>query len=121
MNKWQALQSFWESFGIPAYDVNSVPDDATMPYITYVAATAPFENVIPLEGHIWYHSTSWTEISQKADEIAVAVSPHKLIRIDNKEYIYLAQGSPFAQRVKDENDSVKRIYINIMAEFLSAR
>jgi hypothetical protein len=35
MNKSQALQSFWESFGIPAYNEYTVPDNAEMPYITY--------------------------------------------------------------------------------------
>ena len=29
MDKWKALQSFWESFDIPAYDEATVPDDAT--------------------------------------------------------------------------------------------
>lgn len=121
MNKWQGIQAFWESFGIPAYDQNSVPDDAVMPYITYVSITAPFENAVPLEGYIWYLSTKWEEPSLKADEIAEALSPYKLIELDDGQYIYMAQGSPFAQRVADTNDLVKRIYINVMAEFLTRK
>lgn len=35
MNKAQAIQAFWESFGVPAYEESTVPDDAVMPYITY--------------------------------------------------------------------------------------
>ena len=35
MNKEQAIHFFWSQFGLPAYDENSVPDDAQMPYITY--------------------------------------------------------------------------------------
>ena len=39
-NKWQAIDRFWNSFGIPAYDESSVPQGATMPYITYHAEVA---------------------------------------------------------------------------------
>ena len=35
MDKQQAIHGFWSSFGITAYDENSVPDDAELPYITY--------------------------------------------------------------------------------------
>jgi hypothetical protein len=33
--------------------------------------------------------------------------------------LLIVRGSPFAQQVHDDNDSVKRMYINILAEFLS--
>ena len=119
-NKWQGLDRFWNSFGIPAYDQNTVPPDAQMPYITYEAVTAGFEDVIPLAGHIWYYSTSWEDASAKADQIASAVSPFRLVQLGNKEYLFIAKGTPFAQRVPDENDSVRRIYINLLAEYFSA-
>jgi len=35
-------------------------------------------------------------------------------------YLYLTKGTPFIQRMPDVSDTVKRIYINIMVEFLSA-
>ena len=31
MDKFQAQQSFWSSFGLTAYDENTVPDDAEYP------------------------------------------------------------------------------------------
>lgn len=121
MSKWQGLDGFWSSFGIPAYDATAVPDDAQMPYITYKGITAGFEDVIPIEGHVWYYSTSWTEASEKADEIAAAVSPYRLVPLGNKQYLFLAKGSPFAQRMADEDDSVRRIYINLMAEYFTVK
>ncbi len=121
IDKWQGLQDFWESFLLPAYDENSVPDDATMPYITYSAETAQFENALPLSASIWYRSTSWYDISRKAEEIAEVLSDYVLIPLGDSEYIYLTQGTPFAQRVKDEDDAVKRIYINVMAEFFTRK
>lgn len=117
MNKWQAIQSFWESFDLPTYDENSVPDDATAPYITYSAETADFENVILLTGSIWYRSESWEGISLKADEIASSLK--KLIKLDNG-YLFITRGSPFAQRMKDTDETVKRIYINLMCEFYTS-
>ena len=120
MDKWQGLHNFWSSFSIPAYDESDVPDDATMPYITYVAETSKFEDVLLLNASIWYYSTSWAEISQKAEEIAADLADYKLIALADGEYLYLTQGNPFAQRLKDENGSVRRIYLNVMAEFFSA-
>lgn len=114
MNKWQAIDAFWSSFGIPAYDENSVPDDATAPYITYTAETADFEKVILLTGSIWYKSATWENISLKADEIASSLK--KIVKLDDG-YLFITRGSPFAQRMKDPNENVKRIYINLMAEF----
>lgn len=114
MNKWEAIQSFWESFDLPAYDENSVPDDATAPYITYSAETADFENVILLTGSIWYRSTSWKNISLKSDEIASSLK--KIIKLDDG-YLFITRGSPFAQRMMDTDETVKRIYINLMCEF----
>ena len=118
MDKWQAIQSFWEGFDIPAYDQNSVPDDAVAPYITYEAKTADFENALPLSGSIWYRSSSWRDISKKADQIADSLK--KIIKIDGG-YLFITRGSPFAQRLNDQNDTVKRVYINLMVEFYTEK
>lgn len=118
MDKWQAIQSFWEGFDIPAYDQNSVPDDAVAPYITYEAKTADFENALPLSGSIWYRSSSWRDISKKADQIADSLK--KIIKIDGG-YLFITRGSPFAQRLNDPDDTVKRVYINLMVEFYTEK
>lgn len=120
MDKWQGLQTFWESFGIPAYDENSVPDDAVMPYITYHAEVAGFESVVTPYASVWYRSTSWAEISQLTEQIAEELSSCKLIPIGDNEYIFIGQGVPFAQRMNDPADgSIKRMYINIMVEYFT--
>lgn len=118
-DKWQTLHNFWSGFGIPAYDQASVPDDAVMPYITYTAVTAPFENTILISGDIWYNSTSWSAVSQKADDIGRELKGHKLMRVNTKEFLMLVQGSPFAQRIYDTDDTVKRVHINVMGEYLT--
>ena len=119
LNKAEALQSFYESFGIPAYDANSVPDDAMMPYITYSVSTDSLDNVVNLQASLWYKSSSWMGISNKADEIAQRLVEHNIIKLDGG-YMYLCKGSPFAQRMADpSDDTVKRMYMNIQAEFFT--
>lgn len=120
LDKWQALQSFWQSFGLPAYDENTVPQHAELPYITYEAKTANFENVLSLTASIYYRSTSWSEISQKAAEIASAIGYGSKIIPISGGYLRIAQGAPFAQRMSGENDSIRRMIINISCEFLTA-
>ena len=92
-DRWQTIQRFWESFGINAYQSGYIPDNAELPYITYNAAVSQFDKPIPLSGDIWYQSTSWAAISQKADEIARAVG---IIRVSPHSYIHIAKGTPFA-------------------------
>lgn len=117
MNKWQAIDAFWNGFSLPAYDENTVPDDATMPYITYAASEASFEQPITLTGSIWYRSTLWDAISCKASEIAQYIGPsYKAVKLDDG-YMVLTKGTPFAQRMADEDDSVRRMYVMIDAEF----
>lgn len=122
MDKWQGLQSFWESFGIPAYDENTVPDDAVMPYITYQAAVGSFEDIIPLSASVWYKSMSWREISQKVDEISERLNGWTLVNLGNHQYIYLKKNrdSQFAQRMADEaSNLIRRVYLSLSAEFLT--
>lgn len=121
MDKAQALHYFWSSFGLPAWDENTVPESATLPYITYETSTDSFENTISLSASIWYRSMSWTEISRKAEEIAAHIANMypQTIKIDNGR-LYISKGTPFAQRMSDPDKNIRRILINIEVEFLTA-
>ena len=121
MNKEQAIQSFWESFDLPAYDETTVPDNATMPYITYSVSTNNIGSFVVLNASLWYRSTSWAAITQKANEIAESIGyGHKNITLDNG-HLFLTLGDPFSQRMEEPNDSmVRRIVLNVQAEFLTA-
>ena len=118
-DKWQAIDAFFNSFQLPAYDERSVPDNASMPYITYNAPVANFEQPTVFQSSIWYRSSSWREISQKAHEIATRLRGYALIPIDGG-YMFLTEGAPFAQRMASESDTVvKRMYILINVEFFT--
>ena len=120
MTKEQAIHAFWNSFGIKAYDELTVPDDAVLPYITYSVATDSLGNVVPMSINIYYRSNSWQGVTSKAEEIARRIKEHgyEMLKFDGG-YIYLTGGAPFAQRVSEDRDrAIKRIYINVLAEYL---
>ena len=120
MNKAQAIQSFFSSFGWAAYDENTVPDTAEFPYITYEMVEANIGKPVILAASLWDRSKSWQAVELKAKEIADHLGyGGATVRFDNG-LIFFTQGTPFAQRLSGEDDSVRRIVINIAAEFISA-
>ena len=121
MTKAAAIYQFWNSFGLTAYEENSVPDDAAFPYITYQLVTDSFDIEIPLTASIWYRSESWAGINAKTEEISQTISlGGKIIPCDGGA-IWLKRGQPFAQSMGDESDDlIKRKYLNITAEFMTA-
>lgn len=125
MDKAQAIHHFWSSFGIPAYDENTIPtgeNRPTPPYITYNVVEGAVESVLLLTGSVWYRSTSWVDISKKVDEIAEKLGQNGFhIEEVDGGYMWMVQGSPFAQRMSDpEDDMLRRYYLNVTAEFLTA-
>lgn len=123
MDKTQAIYYFWSQFGLPAYDENSVPtgdDSPDLPYITYSVSLGSVGSAVPLTGSLWYDSYTWRDISAKADEIAAYLGRGGVIIPCDGGAVWLAQGEPFSQHMSDDNkSSVKRIYMNLQAEFLS--
>lgn len=123
MDKFQALQAFWSSFGIPAYDENTVPtgDDApAFPYITYDAVVSELGTPVAMSASLWYYGTSWSQITAKLEDVSFAIGRGgRLLPIDNGA-VWIKKGSPFAQRMNDSNDMIRRIFINISAEYLTA-
>lgn len=121
MTKASAIYQFWNSFGLTAYEENTVPDDAAFPYITYQLVTDSFDYEVPVAASIWYRSESWTEINAKTEEISQKISRGgKFVPCDGGA-IWLKRGQPFAQSMGDESDNlIKRKYLNITAEFMTA-
>lgn len=121
MTKAAAIYQFWNSFGLTAYEENTVPTDADFPYITYQLVTDSFGREISLAASLWYRSESWTDINAKTEEISQKISRGgKIIPCDGGA-IWLKRGQPFAQNMGDESDNlIKRKYLNITAEFMTA-
>lgn len=124
MTKTAALQKFYESFGFPAYEENSVPtgkDAPRYPYITYTVATDSLGSDIPLSCSIWYRDSSWVNANAKSEEISAAIGRGGVTIPCDGGAIWIRRGSPFSQSMGDpEDDMIKRKYINITAEFFTA-
>ena len=128
MNKAQALHAFWSGFDIPAIDEQSSYDEQTMqklgigyPYITYEAAVGDFDEPLSLGADLYYRSDSWAQIEEKAAQIANLIGyGGKIVRYDGGA-IWIKRGDPPYRRMAADNPySIRRIHININAEFLSA-
>lgn len=129
MTKAAAIYKFWNSFGIKAYEENTVidadeggnPVEPTFPYITYQLVTDSFDREVAATASLWYRGESWTDINAKTEEISQKISRGgKIISCDGGA-IWLKRGQPFAQSMDDESDDlIKRKYLNITAEFMTA-
>ena len=126
----EALHAFWSSFQVNAWDSATVPDEITMkalgldpyPRITYDVSVGYWEDGnILMAASLWYRSPTWEDITLKADEIGARIGMGGIILHYTGGAIWLKRGTPFYQRMADpEDDMVRRIYINVAAEYLSA-
>ena len=122
MNKNQALYAFWSQFGLTAYDETTVPKKAVLPYITYEAETDSLGKILTMSGSLWYRSPSWTDIDAKAQQIEKTLKEYGYwITAIDRGYLRIYAGEPFAVHMKEpSDDTIRRIKINIEAEFLTA-
>lgn len=120
MTKAAALYSFFSSFGLTAYEENTVPTGAEFPYLTYNVITDSIGNEVSLSCSLWYRSDSWLAANAKAEQISLAISSGgKTIPCDGGA-VWLKRGSPFAQSMGDDSDNlIKRKLLNITAEYLT--
>jgi hypothetical protein len=120
MTKAAAIYNFWNSF-LTAYEENSVPTDATFPYITYQLVTDSLGNDVQLAASIWYRGSSWVDANAKAEEISNVIGRGGVFLACDGGKIWLKRGTPFAQNMGDDSDNlIKRKYLNLSAEFLTA-
>ena len=119
MNKVQTLDKFWNSFGLKAYDESSVPDKTPFPYITYEVSTDSFGNTLAQTASLWYRSSSWSAITEKAKDIEEFITRGgRMVAYDGGS-MWIQKASPWAQRMNDPSDEmIRRIVLNITIEFL---
>ena len=120
MNKQQALYKFWSGFDIPAYEQYSVPDNAKLPYITYSESVNSIGEVAVMNASVWDFAESWEWVIEKANEIGDTIGRGGYTINYDGGLLWIVRGTPFAQRMGDESDHrIKRVVINIMAEYIS--
>ena len=121
MTKAAAIYQFWSSFGLNAYEENTVPTYAAFPYVTYQLVTDSFDREVAATASLWYRGESWTSINAKTEEISANIGlGGKIIKCDGGR-IWIKRGQPFAQNMGDESDDlIKRKYLNLTFEFFTA-
>jgi len=123
-DKEQALHQFWSGFGWKAYDENTVPDNAMEQlgghYITYSVVTAALDEPVPIHANLWMRDTSWEAITQKANAISEAIGIGGAVIPFDSGYLWICRGTPFSQRLPESDDTIRKIYLNLMVEYLSA-
>ena len=119
MDKEQALHQFWSSFGVVAYDENTVPEGAELPRITYSVSISEFGQNTALTASVWDRSTSWKSVTDISHLIAKKLYNGGYMMKYNNGMMWIRKGTPFMQRMSDPDDSIRRIYINIEVEYIS--
>ena len=118
------IYNFWNSFGMTGYEENTVPtgeDAPEFPYITYQLVTDSLGNEVAMSASIWYRGTSWVEANAKTEEISQRIGRKGAVLDCNGGKVWIKRGTPFAQNMGDESDNlIKRKYLNITAEYLTA-
>ena len=103
-----ALYEFFSSFGIPAYVVGCVPDDAALPYITYQLREPDWREPTQLYCEVWYRSTSLVQINAKTDQIRAAIGEGISIKTASGA-VYLSDFTAEPMYMEGD-DTLKRMY-----------
>lgn len=120
MTKGAALQSFFDSI-MTSYAASSVPENATLPYLTYELITSAWDGgEVGLTVNMWFRTTSEKEPNAAVDKLSKAIGLGGVFLHCDDGVIWLKRGSPWAQSLTDETDkTIKRRYINVTAEYLT--
>ena len=127
MDKEQALNYFWNQFDVPAFEQNTVIDEKDFeemsmepyPRITYEVAVDNFCAEIMLTASLWDKNTTWKDITDLCHKVEATLGlGGQTIRYDNV-LLWVKRGTPFARRMNDPDDSIRRIILNIEVEYIS--
>ena len=105
---------------IPAYPFTAVPEKAKTPYLTYTPVYSAWgEGAVSITVNLWYRTKAEELLDAVVQELSRRIGVGETIPCDGG-YIWLKRGSPFAQPVADPDPAIKRRYINITAEYMTA-
>lgn len=108
-----ALYNFWNSFGIPAYVEDNVPDDAELPYITYELSQPDWKDPSSYTARVWYKGWSLVDISSKVDLIKNTIGECVSIRT-NSGSVVLYPDTKFSQFQPISSDDVMVVYLSMI-------
>ena len=107
----KALSSFVGGFSLPAYTVESVPDDVSVPYLTYPLKEPEWNKQTTFYIQGWYRTTSNADLTAKADEIISTIGAGITIPTDSG-YLVIYPDTPLVQLMVDGD--YRSFYINLI-------
>lgn len=108
----KALQSFFASFGLPAYPEESVPASAKLPYITYTRPMPEWRSAAALQARIWFWDSSFEAVNVKTDELLKRIGEGIMIPA-GAGFICVRPSSPQAQHMPmPGTPELKVVYLN---------
>ena len=128
MTREQAIFDFWNSFNIPAFEENSVPtgeNAPAYPYITYQLVVDDFRGQVQTSASVYDRDknnySALFQVLQKTAEIRKKISRGGIMLAFDSGVVWLKPNTPFSQIMGDsEDNAVRRAYLNMTAEFISA-
>lgn len=106
----KALKEFVGSFGLPAYTVQSVPKDVSVPYLTYPLTEPEWSEKATFYIQGWYRTTSNAELTAKADQIVSNIGTGITLKTASG-YLVIYPESPLVQLMTDGD--YRSFYINL--------
>lgn len=119
----QTMNSFWNSFGVPAYNEGSVPDEqrSVYPRITYdvvIPSDAIYESA--MSASIWDRDASWATAVSIMKQISDVIGKGGIVLPFDDGGMWIKKADPFSQTMgEDSDDAIRRIYLNISVELIS--
>ena len=105
----EALKTFFSGFGLPAYQVGSVPDNVPLPYIAYSITVPEWNQKASGYAQVWDRTKSNAGIIQTADQITAAIGEGHKIPFKGG-YLVIWPESPLVQIIVDGD--FRNAYIN---------
>ena len=105
------LKAFFSSFDLPAYTLESVPDEVTLPYISYQLVEPEWNEQINTYCQVWYPKNSLSDLLTKADQVLAAIGQMKKFTQPGG-YLVIYPATPLMQILTDEE--TQSAYINLI-------
>lgn len=111
LNTAATLKTFYSGFGIPAYTLESVPDEVELPYITYPLTEPEWNEQASTYCQVWYPKNQLADLLAKADQITAAIGATGIKFAQSGGYVILYPSTPLIQILTDE--TTQSAYINL--------
>ena len=111
LNTAATLKAFFGGFGLPAYTLDSVPDEVELPYITYPLYEPEWDEQGNTYCQVWYPKKRLADLLTKADQIVAAIGTGKRFEQPGG-IVMLYTTTPMIQILSD--DGSQSAYINLI-------